>query len=272
LIFIIKHLIFYDLIFCGKYSEDINRWRNMGKKWFEEPIAVFDVETTGLDPQNDRIIEIAILHYQKGVLEKSYVKLVDPKIAIPEDVKKRSGISDEDVISAESFEVIACDIAEWLKDRIHVAYNLPFDRGFIRAEINRAGLEYPEELGIDPLIFARGLVKEGRKKLSAIAERLGIQLDEAHRAKSDAEAAAKVLFAMKDKLPEDLDELITLQAQWAKQQDVERAVWRKKEEKEGEQHADFSNLPALGPAYIYGNETDPLRAMFLDLPASGTKH
>lgn len=235
------------------------------KKWKDLPLAVIDVETTGLDASNDRVMEIAIIRFENGVVVDRYGELIDPERPIPEDSTRITGIKDDDVRGKPTFAALSEEIHKRLQGVGIVAYNLPFDRGFLRAELERVGLEWPEDAPtLDPLIFARQFFKNSpRKNLGTISRLLGIPLEEAHRAVHDAEVAGKVLYAFEDRLPEDLEQLLMLQAQWEQAQAHETSGWR---------NFDMSSLGGqeatigLGPAYIYGDESDPLRALYMTVP------
>lgn len=244
--------------------------------WFERPLAVVDVETTGLDPESDRVIEVAILTMAAGEVTQRYCSLVNPGREISEEVSNLTGIKQEELADAPSFETIASEVRERLGDLGLVAYNLNFDRAFIKAELSRVNISWEPEPCIDPLIFVREFHRgQGSKRLGAAAERLGISLDNAHRADADAEAAGLVLYALRDDLPPDLAELLLLQSQWAQQQENEMAGWRSR--RGGSLDDSASTLTAqdrgnaLGPAYLYGDDSDPIRAMFSHLPDTGSR-
>ena len=211
-----------------------------------------------------------------GEVQDVYVTLVNPKRELPPEVTSITGIKAEELTTAPTFDAIADTLREWLDDRVFVAYNLPFDRAFVRREFERLDHEWNPARCIDPLVFVRELHrKQGSKRLTAVCERLGIPLDSAHRASHDAEATGHVLYKLRDQLPSDLDDLILLQAQWAQQQENEMAGWRSRKGERLEnpiiaaETADRGN--ALGPAYTYGDDTDPVRAMFTHLPTSGSR-
>lgn len=233
--------------------------------WKDLPLAVIDVETTGLDAAEERIVEIAIIRFDKGVVTDRYCKLVDPERPLPEDTTRITGIKPEDLEGAQTFSEIANEVSERLQGVGLVAYNLSFDRGFIKNELERCGLHWPDESPtLDPLIFARQFFKSSpRKNLSTISRLLGIPLEEAHRADHDAEVAGKVLFAFEEKLPQELSQLLILQGQWEAKQAQEMSSWRSFDNS-------FASLGTaqvgLGPAYIYGDEADPLRALFSSMP------
>ncbi|PKN58099.1 MAG: 3'-5' exonuclease [Deltaproteobacteria bacterium HGW-Deltaproteobacteria-14] len=250
---------------------------NDDSPWRGCPLAVVDVETTGLDPKVDRVIEIAVIHMQDGAVTDSFASLVNPDQEIPDEVVRITGIQPEQVTTAPRFATIAAEVRARLEGRVLVAYNLPFDRAFIVAELDRAGLDLPEVVPIDPLVFIRELHKnQGSKRLSAAAERLGINLENAHRAKDDAEVAGHVLYALAAQLPERLGDLRLLQGQWEQQQQNDMAGWKNRRGGSfdgGGVGGGFAQERgnALGPAYIYGDDTDPVRYMFVHLPDAGAR-
>ena len=147
-------------------------------RWIDLPLAVLDVETTGLDCEVDRIIEIAILRFEKGEITDKLSTLVNPERPISQESIDITGIKPEDVVDKPTFEQLAPRVNEMLATCGICAYNLSFDRGFIRAELERCGLAWPEDNPtLDPLIFARQFFKNSpRKNLSAISKLLGIPL------------------------------------------------------------------------------------------------
>jgi DNA polymerase III subunit epsilon len=256
-------------------------WRVRTVHWKESRIAVVDVETTGFSNQEDRVIEVGIVIFEGGEVVEKYGQLVNPGRPIPEVVVKLTGIRDEDVAKEPPFEQVATEVLSRLQDAVIVGYNLSFDKGFLSMELERSGLNWPEASELDPLIFARQLHKgRGGNKLGQVAERLGISLENAHRAVDDAEATGHVLFALAEQLPPQLEELLIVQEQWTILQAQERAMWRRNRGGDvlsetpssgGASLAQVDGLPALGPAYLYGDETDPLRALYVTLPDVGSR-
>ena len=250
-------------------------------QWQNQRIAVVDVETTGFSPIEDRIIEVGIVLFENGAVIERYGQLIQPGKSIPEAVVKLTGITDEQVKDAPAFKEVAAEVQSRLKGAIIVGYNLEFDKGFVSAELERVGMEWPEGgPELDPLIFARQLHKgRGGNKLGQVAQRLGISLENAHRAVDDAEATGHVLFALSPNLPPTLDALLVVQDQWRMLQAQERAMRRRMRggsvlgEAVGAstELETVDGLPALGPAYLYGDETDPLRAMYRTLPDVGSR-
>ena len=177
--------------------------------WNTLPLAVIDTETTGKDAsKGDRIVEIAVVHFDNGAVTALHSMLFNPEMPIPAEAAAVHGISDETVKNEPKFKERAAKIVELLRGRIPVAYNAGFDRQFVHAEMRRAGLpptktrESPPALRIgtdwiDPLVWARSLQSTAKGfKLGEVAARMGVELTGAHRATNDAEAAGKVLYAL----------------------------------------------------------------------------
>ena len=254
------------------------------EEWFDADIAAIDVETTGLNPAEDRIIEIAIIHMRCGEVIDSFSHLVDPGVPIPEEVVKLTGIQNDDIAGKPDFADIAADVRARLEGKVVVAYNLSFDKGFVTKELERAGTTWPDGPMLDPLVFAREFQRnDGSKRLEAVAKRLGIELTEAHRAAADAEVGGRVLYAFRDQLPPLLADIIQLQEQWSVQQEQQMAAWRRRRAKPTEdtagQKKSETRTPSapdkqltLGPAYIYSTETDPVRHFYQQLPGVGSKN
>lgn len=244
---------------------DVPQWP---ENWVDLPLAVIDVETTGLEPTEDRIIEIGIIRFEDREVVESYGQLIDPERPVPDEVVELTGIEESDLEGQPTFDEVADEVHERLQGVGIVAYNLSFDRGFVEAELNRVGMDWPEEAPtLDPLIFARQFFKDlGRKNLGTIADKLGIPLEEAHRATHDAEVAGHVLYAFEDRLPARLEDLLVLQGQWEAAQAREMASWRGDSGTETLSGAFGEQSIGLGPAFVYGDEPDPLRALYSSVP------
>jgi DNA polymerase III subunit epsilon len=206
--------------------------------WAELPIALIDVETTGTDASVDRVVEVGIAIARGGELVERKNWLLNPGRPIPKEATDVHKISDDIVKDAPRFETIAREIVAMLVGCVPAAYNAPFDRAFLRNEIARAGLledEIPTALRkniewLDPLVWARELQQDERSRaLGEVAMRLGIALDNAHRASDDAEAALRVMLTLgRDvRVPRTYAALVQEQRRLAMAQaDERRLKWR----------------------------------------------
>lgn len=209
--------------------------------WIEHKVAVIDFETTGLSAENDRVLEVGVACFERGELTARKSWLVNPGIPVPEQSRAVHKISDEMLRDAPAFAAIVPELEALLGDHLPVAYNADFDRGFLYAELTRAGriasdAALPPAFDsaitwIDPLVWSRELHKDQRgHKLTDVCTRLGIVIDAAHRAASDAEAAGRVLLALATRMPTPYGELIRLQTQYAARQSLDQASsgWRRR--------------------------------------------
>lgn len=206
--------------------------------WVEETIALIDLETTGRDASSDRIIEIGIVLGRGGEVIERMGWLIHPGRPIPPESTAIHGIKDADVLGKPSFTETIPEVLAALRGAIPAAYNAGFDRGFLLAELERSGLRLeslPPALRrdvdwIDPLAFARELYKEEQSRaLGDMAARLGIELEKAHRATDDAEAALRVLYAFAGdpRVPKAYGGLIQEQRRLLRGQEAARRLWRR---------------------------------------------
>lgn len=161
--------------------------------------ACLDLETTGLDPWDDRIIEIAVVSR-----DFSRARLVNPNRPIPPETTQIHGITNADVRNCPTFQQIAKSLAERLDGLILTAYNAPFDREFLAREFARADIACPaaEQTWIDPLVLARELQREDKGfTLARVASRCGVTVHQAHRAEDDARVTLAVLDRLLELCP-----------------------------------------------------------------------
>ena len=259
--------------------DEVPQMSEWSENWWDQPIVALDVETTGLSAEDDKIIEIALVKMRADQVEDVYCTLVQPGRPVGPDSERITGISDKDLEGAPRFEEIAAEVHSRLEGCAVLAYNLAFDRGFIQKALKENGFAWPETAPmLDPLILARGVFPDQRGyKLGLIAKRVGVSLEEAHRASHDAEAAGRVLYAMVDLLPEKLKELLELQSEWAADFARRTSNWRGGGRAADESlilteaQASDDGLYRMGPAYRYNRDpdVDPLRFIFRKLPTSG---
>lgn len=200
------------------------------------PFVAIDVEATGLDPNEDRVIEVACVVFSRGEVER-HGWLINPGRPISEESRAVHNISDDDVKDAPSFAQVADQILAVLARGVPLAYNADFDRAFLTAEFGRASKTDRQDVPglrkgvdwLDPLVWARELQQaEKSKSLSAVAERLGIEAGTAHRAVDDAHTAAKVLYAFfgDSRVPTSYAAFVQEQRRLRRVHKDERQFWR----------------------------------------------
>lgn len=163
-----------------------------------DALAFVDVETTGLDAGQDRIIEIAVVILKFGSTKhKGMASLVNPGVELPPFIVQYTGITHDMLAQAPGPEVLHSAF-ELIGDHVVVAYNVAFDAGFLAAEAHRVGRKFNN---------ARQCVMELTKelhprlrsyKLGDVCEAFDIQADEpAHRALGDVKRAIHLWLALK---------------------------------------------------------------------------
>ena len=163
--------------------------------------AVIDLETSGLEPSNSRIIEIAILLMNsKGEIQEEYATLINPGNGQvgPTFIHH---ITEEAVSTAPTFEEVAGDILSRLENRIVVAHHAAFEDKFLASEFRRAGVKLPALPTIDTLLLARQIIDLPNYKMDTVLQHFGIDGLDLHTALGDVRALAKILPEMLKQSP-----------------------------------------------------------------------
>ena len=145
-------------------------------EWAAQNLAIIDFETTGLDSNQDRIIEIGIVRFQGGELAGFQNFLVNPGIEVSSQILELTKIQASELHDAPPLAEVLEPFAELCMGCVPVAYNAPFDRGFLHAELARAAFRQGREpsslppafqdevVWVDPLVWVRELQKDERSK------------------------------------------------------------------------------------------------------------
>ena len=161
-----------------------------------------DLETTGLEPKNDRIIEIGAVKITDGTVQETYSLLVDPQMKIPERITELTGISDDMVAGQPFAEDGVRGLLEFCEDLPLLGHNLMFDYGFIKHSAVNMGLGF-EKGGMDTLKIARVVLPDlESRSLQSLRQYYHIPQEEAHRALEDA----LTTFHLYEKLREEFEE------------------------------------------------------------------
>ena len=200
---------------------------------WSDHLAVFDLETTGIDVETCRIVSatVAVLDASGTAVER-IDWLVDPGVDIPDGATNVHGITTQQAvehgrIASEAVAEIVTALRGHLSDGLPiVAYNAPYDLTLLDREALRYGiapLVSPSPV-VDPLVIDKAVDKyrKGKRTLEVTSAFYGVALDDAHDAGADAIAAGRVAQAIHRAhgavLPATLDELHSLQVTWYRQQ------------------------------------------------------
>jgi DNA polymerase III epsilon subunit-like protein len=191
--------------------------------WANLPFLCVDTETTGLDRNTHRVIEVAWLLFQQQQVVFSDARLCSTGEPLPPEIVELTGISDTMLAGQPEFAAHADALIEAMsKAAFIVAYNAGFDKLFLEAEMRRIGKTMPDLPWIDPCVFIREIDRYQKgKKLVDAATRWGVEFKGAHRAMADAKATGLLLHKLAPHIKaQTLPELVKLQDAW--QQDQER--------------------------------------------------
>lgn len=172
----------------------------------DRPLVVFDLEATGTEPLEDRIVEIAACRVNPGGERAWLDRRVHPGRPIPPEASAIHGIHDADVADAPRFEAIADEVRRFFEGADLGGYNLTrYDVPLLDAEFRRAGVE--ADLAGRRIVDAMTIYhrKERRDLAAAVRLYLGGDHADAHNARADVEATVGVLeaqVARYDDLPE----------------------------------------------------------------------
>ena len=169
----------------------------------DDEFTVFDIETTGLSREKDKITEIGAVKIKDGKIIDKFSTFVNPEMPISEEITKLTGITNEMVKDAPTIKEILPEFMKFFSNGILVAHNASFDTGFIRKAAEVYGYGDIDNTVVDTLELARTLLKDLKKhKLDMVCERLGVSLNGHHRAVNDAQATAEVFIKFIDMLAE----------------------------------------------------------------------
>jgi DNA polymerase III subunit epsilon len=185
--------------------------------WHRELLIGFDLETTGTDPREARIVTGAVIEVRAGQPLGRREWLADPGVEIPADAVAVHGISNERAAAegrpADQVADAMADVLTgyWKTGVPVVAYNAAFDLTLLSAELRRHELpSLSDRIGgidpapvIDPYTIDRWVdrYRRGKRNLEAVCAEYGITLDTAHDASADALAAARLACAIADRHP-----------------------------------------------------------------------
>ena len=238
----------------------------------KKPLVVFDLETTGLDIVNDRIIQLSFIKVYPDGKEERGDHLINPGKHIPEMITELTGIDDEKVKDAPSFKQISTTLAETFKGCDFAGFNSNrFDVPMLAEEFLRAGIDF--DFSKCRLIDAQAIFHKMERRNLAAAYKFycGRKMEEdfeAHRADQDTEATYRVLMGELDMyskeqqeederiLPNDMYFLAEFSIQNYNVYFAGRMIWAPITDKEGKPLTDKDGKPQLQEVFNFGKYKD----------------
>ena len=168
-------------------------------KELKKRYIAFDVETTGLSPMNDKIIEVAAVLFENGEIIKGYSSLVNPEVFIPYSATAINHNTNEMVKDAPKECIVYAELVDFLGDALKqqttiCAHNASFDMNFLSETLMRLG--YDGKISyVDTLSLSRSLIKGLHNyKQDTVAMYFDLVNNQSHRAVTDAEICGKILW------------------------------------------------------------------------------
>jgi len=175
--------------------------------------VVIDLETTGLDPTTDKIIEIGVIRYVNGEEKETFESLVNPDVPIPDFITKLTGITDADVSSSPVIDDIFDSLSTFIGNSPIIGHQINFDAAFIEYHLRNKyndfsnwdndaqRFKYLTNIRMDTLFLSRIFLPFlHRFKLGTVAAYFGIDLERAHRAIDDARATARIFLELTERV------------------------------------------------------------------------
>ena len=180
-------------------------------------LVFFDLETTGGNPFNSEVIEIAAVKQIDGVIVGTYSTLVNPKRRIPRIVREMTGIDDELVRRAPTIDEVIDDFLEFIGDGILVSHGAINDYSFVVEYSKKLrGTEFKNFYLCTHLLVTNLMPNIPNKKLTGVAEYFSVEASSAHRALADAETTQKAFWKVFEVCEKNgyhsIEDLLKLQA------------------------------------------------------------
>ena len=202
----------------------------------EARLVVVDVETTGLDPKDSRVIEIAAVAVSNGEVQDTFTSLIDPQCPLPRTIQRLTGIRPSDLDHAPVAGDVMPAFVEFLGDSIFVAHNVRFDWNMVHGELHRLRQPDLSNPKLCTVRLARRLLRElPSKSLGHLVKFYGLDTSGLHRASKDAHMTAMILERLLKRLQathdiSDVEAVLRFQNQpYAKMQRQKQSLARIKQ-------------------------------------------
>jgi len=155
-----------------------------------------DVETTGLNPAKDKLLEIGAARIIDGEVSETYSVLIDTGIPVPLRIQELTGITDEMQKTGRKIDAVICEFVEFCGNLPVLGHNVQFDFGFLKQNAVNHGLVF-EKQALDTLKIARRVLPEiPSRKLPDMCVYYQVDPGKSHRALDDALACHEILWKM----------------------------------------------------------------------------
>jgi DNA polymerase-3 subunit alpha (Gram-positive type) len=167
----------------------------------------FDIETTGLNPMVDKIIEIGAMKVKDGKIIDRFSQLINPNMKLSATIVNLTGITDSMLKYAEQEHVVVKNFLSFVEDNVIIGHNIQFDYSFIKLAAGRLHLPF-EKKGIDTLYLCKKLHSELKSKsLGNMCKHYNIINEHAHRAYDDVKATTMLYVNLINKFYEEQPEV-----------------------------------------------------------------
>ncbi len=153
---------------------------------FDRPLVFLDLETTGATATHDRITEIGLIEVENGEYAGEWSTLINPQARIPPFIESLTGISNEMVAGAPTFEDVAAGLKARLDGKLLIAHNARFDYGFLKNEFARLDMRYSSDLLCTVKLSRKLYPGHTKHNLDTLMERHAVNCEARHRALGDA--------------------------------------------------------------------------------------
>ncbi|MGB8453401.1 MAG: 3'-5' exonuclease [Anaerocolumna sp.] len=188
----------------------------------------FDIETTGLSPDKDKIIEIGALKVINGKITESFDEFINPQMKLPKHIIKLTGITDDMIRYSETEDRIVKRFMEFSEDYIVMGHNIGFDYSFIKTAARKQHMSF-EKMGIDTLELSRKLLFHlESKSLGNMCRHYNILNKNAHRAYDDARATAMLYVNLCNDFYQERPEVFLPKPLWYKVKKIQSITNKQK--------------------------------------------
>lgn len=180
----------------------MNEMNEKYQKFLVTEFTVFDLETSGLNPVADEILEIAALRMTGKELGARFESLIRPTKSIPLEVEKIHGLNEIFLLAnGRNIKEVMEEFVNFIGDSILVGHNIRgFDWLFVLSNLQKNSIVAPDNKIIDTLEISRKLLRLPRYNLAEVGRHFNLEHENAHRAMADVEFNAKVFVELMERL------------------------------------------------------------------------